>query len=222
MIHNYVKYLEQEEFDRHQPLVILDIGSRDCEQSLELSKYFPKARMFAFECNPQTLPICREAIKDSSAITLCPYAVNSYDGTCKFYPIDPTRTRTTWKDGNPGASSLFQANGTYPSEFYVQNEIQVPCRRIDSVLKEHGIQRVDLIWMDLQGAELIALKSLGSYLDSVHSIHTEVTHMEMYKGQNMFPEIDSFLKEHLFENITPIVQGWQQDVIYKNNRSSGF
>ena len=222
MIHNYVKYLEQEEFDKYQPLTILDIGSRDCEQSLEMSKVFPKARIFAFECNPQTLPICREAIKDSSAITLCPYAVNSYDGECTFYPIDPTRTRTTWKDGNPGASSLFKANGMYPAEFYVQNEIRVPCRRIDSVLKDHGIERVDLISMDLQGAELIALESLGSYLESVHSIHTEVTHREMYQGQNMFPEINEYLKARDFSNVSSIIGGWQQDVIYRNNRSSGF
>jgi hypothetical protein len=76
--------------------------------------------------------------------------------------------------------------------------------------------------MDLQGAELIALQSLGVYLDRVHSIHTEVTHREMYRGQNMFPEINEFLKGHNFANVSPITGGWQQDVIYKNNRSSGF
>ena len=215
---SYIKYLNGVGYDTSTPAVILDVGSRDCGESLEFARTFSNARIFAFECNPQTLPLCRKAAADCSSITLCPYAVNSYDGECTFYPIDPSRTRTTWKDGNPGASSMFKANGAYPYETYVQNEIQVPCRRIDSVLKELGVDRVDLIWMDLQGAELIALKSLGSYLDRVHSIHTEVTHRAMYTAQNMFSDIHTFLLEKGFVAESPITEGWQQDVIYKNTR----
>lgn len=215
---SYIQYLNKIGYDAKKPAIILDVGSRDCGESLELSRAFPNARIFAFECNPQTLPICRSVCADCSAITLCPYAVNSYDGECTFYPIDPARTRTTWKDGNPGASSLFRANGAYPAETYVQNEIQVPCRRIESVLKEHGVDHVDLIWMDLQGAELIALESLGPYLDRVHSIHTEVTHRAMYTGQNMFSDIHDFLVARGFVADSPITGGWQQDVIYRNTR----
>jgi len=215
---SYIQYLKKVGYDTTTPAVILDVGSRDCNESLELSRAFPNARIFAFECNPQTLPLCRKAATDCSAITLCPYAVNTYNGDCTFYPIDPARTRTTWPDGNPGASSLFKANGDYRPETYVQNEIQVPCRRIDSVLQELGVDHVDLIWMDLQGAELIALQSLGSYLDKVHSIHTEVTHRAMYTGQNMFSDIHAFLLEKGFVADTPITGGWQQDVIYKNTR----
>lgn len=214
----YIQYLKKGGYDATKPLVILDVGSRDCNESLEIARECPNARIFAFECNPQTLPLCRKAAEDCSAITLCPYAVNSYDGECTFYPIDPARTRTTWKDGNPGASSLFKANGAYTPETYVQNEIQVPCRRIDSVLQELGVDHVDLIWMDLQGAELIALQSLGSYLDRVYSIHTEVTHRAMYTGQNMFSEIHAFLLEKGFVADSPITGGWQQDVIYRNTR----
>jgi hypothetical protein len=113
---------------------------------------------------------------------------------------------------------LFKANGNYEHETYVQNEIQVPCRRIESVLKELGVDHVDLIWMDLQGAELIALQSMESYLDGVHSIHTEVTHRAMYTGQNMFSDIHTFLLGRKFVANSPITGGWQQDVIYKNTR----
>lgn len=215
---SYIQYLNRIGYDTTKPSIILDIGSRDCGESLELARAFPNARIFAFECNPQTLPLCRKAAENCSAITLCPYAVNSYDGECTFYPIDPTRTRTTWADGNPGASSLFKANGNYEHETYVQNEIQVPCRRIESVLKELGVDHVDLIWMDLQGAELIALQSMESYLDGVHSIHTEVTHRAMYTGQNMFSDIHTFLLGREFVANSPITGGWQQDVIYKNTR----
>jgi FkbM family methyltransferase len=77
-----------------------------------------------------------------------------------FFPIDPKRTVTTWKDGNPGASSLFVAQDGYPHEKYVQNEIMVNCHRLDSICEQEKIVP-DLIWIDLQGAELLAFESLG-------------------------------------------------------------
>jgi len=40
--------------------------------------------------------------------------------------------------------------------------------------------------MDLQGAELLALKGLGNYLNNVRYIHIEVSHKEMYSGQVMY------------------------------------
>jgi hypothetical protein len=83
-------------------------------------------------------------------------------------------------------------------------------------MKESNISHVDIIWMDLQGAELLALQSLGDYLKKVEYIFTEVSHKEMYTGQVMFPELHTFLLQNGFINITPISQnGWQEDVIYK-------
>lgn len=137
--------------------VIFDIGSRDTLQSVELAKKYPQAKIYAFECNPQTLPLCYSNTKEYPNIIVIPKAVNIYTGHCKFYPIDPARTRTTWKDGNPGASSLFKANGNYDHiEKYVQSEIEVECTRLDDFCRSQNIQQIDLVWMDLQGAELLS------------------------------------------------------------------
>lgn len=197
------------------PDVIFDIGARDCKQSVEFAQQYPGARIFAFECNPQTLPICRREIAEYPQITLTEKAVNSYDGTCTFFPINPSKTITTWADGNPGASSLFRSNDTYPIERYVQDEITLPCTKLSTVLKEHGLTKVDCIWMDLQGAELIALQSLEEFLPTVQYIYTEVSHRPIYSGQVMFTELDGFLTSNGFKRVSKINEHcWQEDVIY--------
>jgi len=202
-----------------EPNVILDIGSRDCLQSLEFAKHYKNAKIIAFECNPNTIPLCRSNISSTSNIELVEKAVNTYNGKCTFYAIDQEKTKTTWKDGNPGASSLFVSNGAYDVEHYVQNSMTVDCCRVDEVLAEKNIQDVDLVWIDLQGAEKLAFESFGESLERVKYIHTEVSYKAIYTNQVMFDELHSFLLAKGFENITiPSKQGWQEDVIYKNTR----
>ena len=222
MIQEFIKYVRQDGFRQGaDPVVIFDVGSRDCLQALEFTRIFPNSRVFSFECNPNTLDLCRKNIKKCPSVTLVDKAVNLYDGECTFYPIDQQNTVTTWPDGNPGASSMFKSNGTYSIETYVQTETTVKCTRLETVMEEHGINHVDLFWMDLQGAELIALQSMGKYIGNIGYIHTEVSYQPIYTGQVMFDELHTFLTENGYSNMNePNHYGWQQDIMYKNKNKN--
>jgi FkbM family methyltransferase len=199
--------------------VVFDIGSRDGRQAVELSGLFPKADIVAIECNRATLEQCRRNIAQHPRITLVEKAIHSYTGRCAFYPIDPARTVTSWPDGNPGASSLFIATDDYPAEKYVQNEVEVDCIRLDILCRQLNIDVIDAIWMDLQGAELLALQSAGALLDKVRYIYTEVSHRPLYKGQCLFDDVEAFLTARGFRRCTRIDRKrWQQDIIYENTR----
>jgi FkbM family methyltransferase len=206
--------------DTSAEVIIFDVGSRDCLQAIEFYEHFPNAQIYAFECNPNTIQACRKNINCyTDRIQLIEGAVTDYDGEIAFYPINQKETVTTWKDGNPGASSLFKSNGAYNVETYVQDEIRVRCHRLDSVMKRHKIPRVDIMWIDLQGAELLALKGLGDYLHQIQYMHMEVTHSEMYTGQALFSETNSVLFENGFVlKNTLNMTGWQEDAVYENTR----
>jgi hypothetical protein len=226
MIYEFLQHVDTKLFDR-KDLIIFDVGSRDCEQSIEFYNRFPNARIFAFECNPNTLPICRKNIENfQDRITLIEGAVCDYDGEITFYPIDQEKTVTTWTDGNPGASSLFKSSGRYDCiEKYVQNEIVTNCHRLDTVMEKYNIPKVDIIWMDIQGAELLALKSLGKYLNYVEYIYTEVTYnSEIYSGQVLFEELHDFmLKNHyIVINNLNIGKCWLDNVFYKNTNNTYY
>lgn len=217
MIEKFIEYIK----NREKEYIIFDIGSRDCIQSIEFYNNFPNSKIYAFECNPNTLETCRKNIeKYSDRITLIEGAVCDYDGEITFYPINQKKTTTTWKDGNPGASSIFKSNGQYTVENYVQDEITTNCHRLDTVMKKYNIERVDIIWMDLQGAELLALEGLGKFLDTVDYIHTEVSYKEIYSGQVMFNELNDFILSKNFVIQNDLKRcGWQEDIIYKRECS---
>lgn len=179
--------------------VIFDIGSCHCLESVEFSKTYPLAQIVAFEANPVSYQVCLDNSRDYSSIKVVNTAINDFDGECSFYPMDKEKTITTWEDGNQGASSLFLANGAYDHiEKYVQYEIKIPCTRLDTYCSENDIHQVDLIWMDLQGAELKALQSLGELLDTVKVIHTELEMNPMYHGQCLFQDVYQFLLQKDF------------------------
>lgn len=173
-------------FKRDEIKVIVECGSHKCEDTLELALTFPNAEVMTFECNPATIPICREKAEYNSRIHLIEKALTDHTGEVTFYPMNKEKTRTTWEDGNQGASSMFKASGKYPIETYVQDEITVPCVS----LKDLFIQP-DLMWLDAQGAELLILK--GTDLSKTKFIRCEVEFLEQYTGQPLYPEIKEYL-----------------------------
>jgi len=219
MIERFIDILEIDKFDHSLAKVILDVGSRDGLQSLEFSEVFHDAEIHAFECNPDTFDQVLSNTKNCSKIKANNCAVNDYDGECTFYQIDKEATKTPWADGNPGASSLFISNGSYTHEEYIQKEIKVKSMTIDSYCNSNEINSIDLIWMDLQGAELKAFKGMEKMLPTVRYIYVELTHKEIYKNQPLFDEVNTYLLEHGFERITDIDRNqWFEDVVYRNNK----
>jgi FkbM family methyltransferase len=198
---------------------IVELGSRDCNETILFEENYTKAKILTLECNPVMLPICRERIKGKEHITLIEKAISDINGRVKFYPIDPKKTKTTWSDGNPGASSLYKASGKYPVEKYAQTEVEVDSIRLDQILSEYKINIVDLIWMDLQGAELMALKGLGNRIEDVKIVHTEAEFMEIYTGQPLFADIESFMlaNNFAFTGFTSKSE-FACDVIFLNKR----
>jgi FkbM family methyltransferase len=184
--------------DREAIHTIVEAGARDCAETIAFRTFFPDARIFAFECNPQTLPLCRTAAAGLTGVELVERAVSDVDGKVSFFAIDPERTETTWPDGNPGASSLLRASGKYPLERYVQREIGVESTRLDTFLDLRNVATVDLLWLDIQGAELMALRGAGERLRDVKLVHAEVEFLEIYSGQPLFGEVRRYLRDHGF------------------------
>lgn len=196
-------------------LWILEIGARDCRETLGFAERFPSARIFAFECNPATLPTCRAATAGRPNIRLIEKAVAEKPGRLAFYPVDPTV--------NAGASSLYQASGRYELERYPQSRIEVEAVTLQSFLETEAIPHVDLLWMDIQGAELAALKGLGTRIDDVALIHAEVEFEEIYSGQPLFPEVRAFLESHGFRFLGfTIYARHSADAVFANRRSFGW
>jgi FkbM family methyltransferase len=217
MIEPLITALRIDKLDLDTVKVAFDIGSRDGKQALELADAFPQARVFAVECNPDTLPILRQNIQSNPRVAAIECAVSDYCGDVTFHKIDREATITPHADGNPGASSLFLAKPDYPQETYVQVPVTVPCQTLDAICAEHGIDSIDIIWMDLQGAEVKAFDGFKHTMQRTRYIFVELTHREIYAGQPLFDEVNAYLEARGFERISGVDRNnYFEDVIYRN------
>ncbi len=178
--------------------VILEIGARDGVETRALNHFYPQATIYTFECNPATIPLWKENTAGISSIVTVEKAVSDKDGSISFFPIDPENTKSDWVDGNPGASSLLTASGKYPVEQYAQKEITVATTTLKTFFKENNVSRANIVWMDIQGAELLALKGLGERISDLDIVHTEVEFIQIYKDQPLAKEIKKYMNQHGF------------------------
>ncbi len=82
----------------------------------------------------------------------------------------------------------------HPTVKYVQ-EIKMVTERVDTLLTRHGItfEEGGFLNIDLQGAELLALKGMGKMLHYFDHIYVEVNEEELYKGCALVHEVNDFL-----------------------------
>ncbi len=173
--------------------VICDIGSWHLGQSIEFLELFPDATVHAFEPNPENYQNCVDIHSRLSGffkknLKLYQYALDASPGTINFYPV---------VDTNPGASSKYKfmegLNGSFLDEEWNQKEIQVQATTLDIWKSQNNIDKVDIIWIDVQGGELDVFEGGKETLKDVKCIFTEVGLKPYYEGQSLRTEIDNFL-----------------------------
>jgi len=69
---------------------------------------------------------------------------------------------------------------------------------LDQWAAEYGVQNIDLLWLDMQGSELQALKAAPKLLSGVSVILTELEFVEAYEGQPLYLEVKAWLEEQGF------------------------
>jgi FkbM family methyltransferase len=172
---------------------ILDIGSWHLEQAIELSTIFNSSKIYAFEPVPESYVNCLERSKYFKNISVFNLAVTDFCGETSFYPVDPK----TSPNPNIGASSLLKfkdgLNGSFFNQCWIQKEIKVEASTLDSWSEKNNINSIDIIWIDVQGAELQVFKGADKILEKTKVILTEVGLKPYYENHSMKNEIDTYL-----------------------------
>ena len=102
-------------------------------------------------------------------------------------------------EGNKGCSSLLKAKGRFES--WYQETIKVETITIDTLLSENNFKPSDfqVLNLDIQGAELLALNGASEVLKHVKYVCTEATWQNPdYVGNVMYDDLKSFLESKGF------------------------
>jgi len=94
--------------------------------------------------------------------------------------------------------------------------ISLKTTRLDTLfyLLERDISKINFLNLDLQGSELLALKGMGTLLNNIDYVITEVNAVETYKGCALMGEIDEFLSNFVRVETGQLVGGAWSDALY--------
>ena len=117
----------------------------------------------------------------------------------------------------PMVSSIYEPNRIFLDLFPdamrndIVDNVKLLCETVDNIAKESETD-FDVIKLDVQGAELDVLRGATSALRTAIAIEIEVEFCEIYKGQPLFDQIFSYLREHGFEFIDFLfIYRWSPD-----------
>lgn len=125
---------------------------------------------------------------------------------------------TSLLEPNPDVLGLFHG---FPEWSRVVKTEPVETVRLDDVPETTGI---DLVKIDIQGAELMALKDATQRLWRALAVQSEVEFLEMYKGQPLFAEVELFLRGQGFvlHKFEPLVSRVVKPMLLGGNIRAGF
>jgi len=130
---------------------VLDCGAHHGRVAREYAAAFPSATVHSFEPTPTTFEALKRSVAAHSRIRPVNAAVGETEGTTDFY-IAPFEQ----------ANSLLPRHPGHPEQ---ERMVPVRVRRIDEYCREQGIDRVDILKLDVEGFEGPALRGCGAMLD---------------------------------------------------------
>ena len=189
LISKFIDYIQKHE-PTFVPSLILDIGSRDLEQSEEFDVVWKDCDIVAFEPTPNQYNICEDKSHRYTNIKVHNLALSNYVGKVDFWVTD----------GNIGCSSILEPIHV-PFGSQDKNKIEVDAITLkEFMLLNPQLDTTSLVvWMDVQGHELSVLEGFGDIIKNTKYIHLEAAQIAYYKGHSSKESIEKFLTDNGFE-----------------------
>jgi len=127
----------------------LDIGANQGFYTMFVASRRPRTRILSFEPDVYSLEKLRRNIAANrfESVTVCPYALSDTEER-RVLHLDQGRNR--------GASSLLASQTPDTAD---GSRVEVPCVTLLQALREHGVERVSALKIDVEGAEYAVLRS---------------------------------------------------------------
>jgi FkbM family methyltransferase len=174
-------------------------------------------KILFIEANPEVFEKLRKNVADAAGVTAVNRAVVDKAG--------PIQLNVTSFDQSSSVLALGTHLDHYPTIEAVQT-VTVDGVTLDSLLDELGFSAAEFnfLAMDIQGAELMALRGADCVLRHIQAIITEVNFEDIYQGCCQIDDLDLFLDHYGFQRINTysIHRAWGDAVYLKSRKISAL
>jgi len=173
---------------------ILHVGAHECEELSLYENYLDRSQILWVEAMPAKVELCKSRYPN----LLIENAI-----------VSDTVESVRFNVANNGQSSSFLDLGLHtifhPQVYYVDS-FTSNTSLLKDILPNYDIP-FNFINLDIQGAELRALKGMESYLPLIDYIYTEVNEDYVYANCNLVTELDEYLAKFGLHRVETIWYG---------------
>ena len=193
----FKKYIEPQS-------TVFDVGANIGMFSAVAARLAPQGVVYAFEATPKTFQYLTENVRLNKIENIYPV----YGAVCN----------------QSGFVSFFEHAQSHEQNYIATKETgtnTVPAVRLGAFADMVQVSKIDFLKIDVEGAELSVLESMGDMLKNTAVIYFEYTNSERYQYQ---PEdIFAFLKTYGFSIMAPkLIDGVLEVVPYDSSSVGGL
>lgn len=170
----YEQVFIDKEYDfsvERQPEVIVDAGANIGLASIYFANRYPEARIIAIEPEKDNFELLRKNVTPYPNIT--PVQAALWNRNEEINMLDPGL-------GEWGFMAEERESGNEPP---VNARHSVSAMTVDGIMKDHRLEKIDILKVDIEGAEKEVFSDTSSWIDMVDSLIVEL-HERMKAGCN--------------------------------------
>lgn len=200
----FLKNLKEKGYFNSLHMTVGIVGSRKInpgdEYGLKGWQHFaPNLTIYGFDADQDACDAANAELSQNDAVNWVekhiPLALSNVCGS-----------RTLYVTHEPMCSSLYPPNESLMARYAGLREvagldfsIEIETTTLDQFCKMENVANIDFLQIDVQGADLDVLKGAINILSkSVLGVQIEVEFSEIYKGQPLFADVDSFMRQQNF------------------------
>lgn len=178
--------------------VVLDVGAHVGQSNRLFRRLFPAAEIWSFEPDPESFAALAAVVDPSLPGGQERLALADRDGTATFHrnPIGHTSSLLARSAASRDSIDLARARAAGAPAEVPSERIEVPVRRLDAWCAERGVDAVDLLKIDVQGAEVAVLDGAAGILPATVTVAVEVSFFDLYERSSSFLEVEQRLRPH--------------------------
>jgi FkbM family methyltransferase len=191
--------------------VIVEIGANDGQHTKWFKQHFPRAQIHCFEPDSRAVERFKQNTKDLSDVSLYQVALSDKDGYIDFYPSISRKQEGEKKPWDASGSIKRPTQHiTLHPDIDFGEPIKIQTTTLDSWCLSSGIKNINLIWMDVQGAEMDVFSGAKESLAITEWLYTEYSVIPLYDGA---PSLYQILRK--LNTFRPHLR-FRNDILLKN------